>query len=110
VKFSSIFETIDVSKRRTKIVATLGQSSGDVETIIKMIDAGMNVVKLDFAQGDHKSNGILVNNLQSSLKQRPDKTVALMIETKGPEIRTGNLKDGKPVKVLQGQLLEIFMD
>jgi len=75
-----------------------------------MIDAGMNVVKLDFAQGDHKSNGILVNNLQSSLKQRPDKTVALMIETKGPEIRTGNLKDGKPVKVLQGQLLEIFMD
>jgi pyruvate kinase len=49
VKFSSIFETIDVSKRRTKIIATLGQSSGDVENIIKMIDAGMNVVKIDFA-------------------------------------------------------------
>jgi pyruvate kinase len=33
-----------------------------------------------------------------------------MIETKGPEIRTGNLKDGKPVKVQQGQALEIIMD
>ncbi len=49
VKFSSIFETIDVSKRRTKIIATLGPNSSDVENIIKMIDAGMNVVKLDFA-------------------------------------------------------------
>lgn len=57
IKFSSIFETIDVSKRRTKIVCTLGQSCNDVEQLVKMIDAGMNVARLDFSQGDHKSNG-----------------------------------------------------
>lgn len=110
IKFSSIFETIDVSKRRTKIVCTLGQSCNDVDQLVKMIDAGMNVARLDFSQGDHKSNGQLANNLQNALKQRPDKTVALMLETKGPEIRTGGLKDNKPVFFEQGSMVEIFTD
>ncbi len=57
IKFSSIFETIDVSKRRTKIVCTLGQYCNDFDQLVKMIDAGMNVARLDFSQGDHKSNG-----------------------------------------------------
>lgn len=75
-----------------------------------MIDAGMNVARLDFSQGDHKSNGQLVANLQAGLKQRPDKVVALILETKGPEIRTGVLKEGKPVDLVAGQSLEIFTD
>jgi len=100
IKFSNIFETIDVSKRRTKIIITLGPSCSDLDQILKMIDAGMNVARLDFSQGDHKSNGLLVSNLQAALKQRPDKTVALMLETKGPEIRSGNLKDGKPIDLV----------
>ena len=110
IKFASIFETIDVSKRRTKIVATLGPSCNDVDTIVKMIDAGMNVARLDFSQGDHKSNGQLISNLHSSLKQRPDKTVAVVLETKGPEIRTGVLKDGKVYRLTPGQNMEIFTD
>jgi len=110
IKFSNIFETIDVSKRRTKIICTLGESCNDVDQLVKMIDAGMNVARIDFSHGDHKSNGIMVSNLQAALKQRPDKTVALMLETKGPEIRTGNLKDGKDVEIEAGQQLEIFTD
>ena len=110
IKFASIFETIDVSKRRTKIICTLGASCNDVDQIVKMIDAGMNVARLDFSQGDHKSNGQLVANLQAGLKQRPDKVVAVILETKGPEIRTGVLKDGKDVSIVAGQPLEIFTD
>ena len=110
IKFASIFETIDVSKRRTKIIATLGPACNDVDQIVKMIDAGMNVARLDFSQGDHKSNGQLVANLQAGLKQRPDKVVAMVLETKGPEIRTGVLKESKPVELVAGQSLEIFTD
>ena len=63
IKFASLFESIDVSKRRTKIVCTLGQSCNDIDQIVKMIDAGMNVARIDFSLGDHKSNGMLVSNL-----------------------------------------------
>ena len=109
IKFSSIFESIDVTKRRTKIVCTLGPACWDVDMLVKMIDAGMNVARLNFSHGDHKSHGQSVLNLREALKQRPDKTVAIMLDTKGPEIRTGLLKD-KTVEFTAGQTLEIVTD
>jgi len=109
IKFSNIFESIDVTKRRTKIICTLGPSCWDVDMLVKMIDAGMNVARLNFSHGDHKSHGQSVLNLKEALKQRPDKTVALMLDTKGPEIRTGLLKD-KTVELVAGQDLEIVTD
>ena len=109
IKFSNIFESIDVTKRRTKIICTLGPSCWDVDMLVKMIDAGMNVARLNFSHGDHKSHGQSVMNLKEALKQRPDKTVAIMLDTKGPEIRTGLLKD-KTVELVAGQDLEIVTD
>lgn len=75
-----------------------------------MIDAGMNVARLNFSHGDHKSHGAQVAALQEALKQRPDKQVALMLDTKGPEIRTGLLKEGKPIELKINQALEITTD
>lgn len=46
----------------------MGQSCTDVDVIIKMLDAGMNVARLDFSVGDHKSHGIEVANLNAALK------------------------------------------
>lgn len=77
--------------------------------LVKMIDAGMNVARLNFSHGDHKSHGQSVLNLREALKQRPDKTVAIMLDTKGPEIRTGLLKD-KSIDLVAGQTLEIVTD
>jgi pyruvate kinase len=54
IKFSHIFESIDLSKRTTKIVCTLGPACSEVEMLIKMLDAGMNVARLDFSEGDYK--------------------------------------------------------
>lgn len=74
-----------------------------------MLDAGMNVARLNFSHGDHKSHGQSLDNLRAALKQRPDKTCAVMLDTKGPEIRTGMLKN-KSVELKNQQLLKICVD
>jgi pyruvate kinase len=51
-----------------------------------------------------------VDNLREALKQRPDKHCAIMLDTKGPEIRTGVNKDGKSIKLVKGQSLDIVTD
>ena len=54
IRFQNIFEQIDLNQRKTSIVATLGPSCYDGEQMNKMMDAGMNIVRLNFAFGDHK--------------------------------------------------------
>jgi pyruvate kinase len=49
-------------------------------------------------------------NIRSAASQRPHRNVAILLDTKGPEIRTGMLVDGKPVKLQKGQILEITTD
>ena len=85
-------------------------SCWDIEMLVKMIDAGMNVARLNFSHGDHKSHGGCVTRLREALKQRPDKTCGIMLDTKGPEIRTGMLRDNKPVEITAGQQLKIVTD
>ena len=67
-----------------------------------MLDAGMNVARLNFSHGDHKTHGQSLDNLREALKLRKDKTCAVMLDTKGPEIRTGFLKDGKSIDLVSG--------
>lgn len=71
--------------------------------LVKLLDAGMNVARLNFSHGDHKTHGDSVDNLRAALKQRPDKTCAVMLDTKGPEIRTGFLKDRGPIELIADQ-------
>ena len=78
--------------------------------LVKMLDAGMNVARLNFSDGDHKTHGQSLDNLREALKQRPDKSCAVMLSTKGPEIRTGFLRDNKPIDLVQGQTLKIMID
>ena len=82
----------------------------DIDNLVKMIDAGMNVARLNFSHGDHKTHGQSVENLREALKQRPDKQVAIMLDTKGPEIRTGMLRDNKPIELVANQQLKIVTD
>lgn len=74
--------------------------------LVNMLDAGMNVARLNFSHGDHESHGKSLDNLRAALKQRPDATCAVLLDTKGPEIRTGLLKD-KKVTLEAGQSLKI---
>ena len=70
----------------------------------------MNVARLNFSHGDHKTHGTSVENLKEALKQRPELSCAVMLDTKGPEIRTGMLRDNKPIELVSGQQLKICVD
>ena len=58
----------------------------------------------------NQTHGRSVANLREALKQRPDKTCAIMLDTKGPEIRTGMLVDHQPIQLEAGQSLQIVTD
>lgn len=77
---------------------------------MEMIDAGMNVARLNFSHGDHKMHGRTVARIREAMSQRPGAHVAIMLDTKGPEIRTGYLKDGKAIELVRGQELFISTD
>lgn len=78
--------------------------------LVKMLDAGMNIARCNFSHGDHTSHGKSLANLRDALAQRPGKTCAVMLDTKGPEIRTGMLKDGKAIELTANQTLKICTD
>ena len=99
------------TQRKTNIVCTMGPSCWDTDMLVKLIDAGMNVARLNFSHGDHESHGATVRRLHEAKQLRPGKHVALMLDTKGPEIRTGFLKpDFKPLNLVRGQSLELVTD
>lgn len=95
-------EAEDSMERKTKIICTMGPACWDVPMVTKLIDEGMNVVRLNFSHGDHDTHGKTLANVREAAKTRPDKYVAILLDTKGPEIRTGFLQDGKAVELVKG--------
>ncbi|XVE92995.1 hypothetical protein REPUB_Repub01dG0151800 [Reevesia pubescens] len=87
---------------KTKIVCTLGPASRSVPMIEKLLRAGMNVARFNFSHGSHEYHQETLNNLRTAM-QSTGILSAVMLDTKGPEIRTGFLKDGKPVQLKEGQ-------
>ena len=80
--------------RKTKIVSTIGPASESIEKLTQLIEAGMNVARLNFSHGDFEEHGARIKNIRKAA-EATGKTVAILLDTKGPEIRTGTLKDGE---------------
>ncbi|KAG6470741.1 pyruvate kinase, cytosolic isozyme-like [Zingiber officinale] len=94
---------------KTKIVCTLGPASRSVPMLEKLIRAGMNVARFNFSHGTHEYHQETLDNLRIAM-QNTGILCAVMLDTKGPEIRTGFLEDGKPVQLREGQEITISTD
>ena len=79
--------------RRTKIVATLGPASSGAETLRAMLEAGVNVVRLNFSHGSHESHGEVIDRFRQ-VRDAMGLPAAVLLDTKGPEIRIGLLEGG----------------
>ncbi|MFW5976515.1 MAG: pyruvate kinase [Bacillota bacterium] len=82
--------------RKTKVVATLGPASRSKDMIDKLIRAGMDVGRLNFSHGTYDEHKTKIENIRE-VEDEFGKTIGIMLDTKGPEVRTGDLKEEKTV-------------
>jgi len=94
--------------RRTKIVATIGPASRDPKTLEKLIEAGVNVVRLNFSHGDHADH-LKVLQAVREISARTSRPVALLQDLSGPKIRTGRVT-GEGIELSDGAPLAITTD
>jgi pyruvate kinase len=80
--------------RRTKIVATLGPASSDANTLARMIEAGLDVVRVNFSHGTAAEHGKRVE-LVRSLARKAGRAIGVLVDLQGPKIRIGRFRDGK---------------
>lgn len=91
---------------RTKIICTIGPAVNTVEKMLQLMDAGMNAARLNFSHGTHEEHEIVLNNLKEARAQKK-KPLAIILDTKGPEIRIGKIAGGQ-VNLVSGQRWCLF--
>ncbi|HEU5138620.1 MAG TPA: pyruvate kinase [Bacillales bacterium] len=94
--------------QKTKIVCTIGPASETVEQLVQLIQSGMNVARLNFSHGDHDEHKARIQNIREAA-ETTGKTVAILLDTKGPEIRTGELEK-ESIELLEGEELILSMN
>ena len=88
--------------KRTKIICTLGPASNNRETLKALMENGMDIARFNFSHGDHEEQKGRVDMIKE-LREELDIPIAMLLDTKGPEIRTRLLKDGQKVKLEAGK-------
>ena len=95
--------------KKTKIICTLGPASDDKETMRKLVQGGMDIARFNFSHGTHEEQKARMDQLKA-IREQEKKPVAILLDTKGPEIRTGLLKDGKKVTLTAGQKFTLSVE
>ncbi|OUM86736.1 MAG: pyruvate kinase [Bacillus thermozeamaize] len=91
--------------RKTKIVCTIGPACEDLDKLKQLIKAGMNIARLNLSHGTHQEHRERIARIRQAAKEL-GKTVGILLDTKGPEIRTGILESGE-VELREGQLFTL---
>lgn len=94
--------------RKTKIVCTIGPASESPEILEQLIEAGMNVARLNFSHGSHEEHKARILSIREASK-KTGKVVGVLLDTKGPEIRTHSMKNGQ-IELITGQHIDISMN
>lgn len=92
-------------KKFTKIVATISDKRCDIDFIRALVDAGINVVRMNSAHLDYDGFKKIVENTRAA-----DESLGIMMDTKGPEVRTTATSDGSPIEFSTGDIVEIIGD
>ena len=88
--------------KKTKIVCTIGPKTESKEVLKQLLEAGMNVMRLNFSHGDYEEHGRRISNLREVISETGMRA-AILLDTKGPEIRTIKLEGGNDVSLVAGQ-------
>ncbi len=91
--------------KRTKMVCTIGPASDSPEVLEQLMKSGLNVCRLNFSHGTHEGHQKTIDNIKS-VRDRLDLPIGIMLDTKGPEIRLGDFKDG-PVSLEYGDIFTL---
>lgn len=87
--------------KKTKIVCTMGPNANDENLMRSLVKNGMNIARFNFSHGDYEEHKFRMDMLKK-IREEEKLPVAILLDTKGPEIRTGVLKDGKKVILQEG--------
>ena len=96
-------------QKRTKIVCTMGPATDDDKVLEQLILNGMNVARFNFSHGTHEYHRKNIERVRA-MSKKLGIPVAIMLDTKGPEIRTGLLKDHKPIQFNVGEHTTVTTD
>src|SRR6266566_4430239 len=95
-----------MSFRHSKIVCTIGPASRDPRILKRLLEAGMDVARLNFSHGSHSEHLACIQSLRATANKL-GKTIAVLADLQGPKIRTGPLAGGRPVALRAGQKFTI---
>ncbi|KAG9243641.1 pyruvate kinase [Calycina marina] len=96
--------------RRTSIICTIGPKTNSVEAINKLRIAGLNVVRMNFSHGSYEYHQSVIDNAREAEKVQKGRQVAIALDTKGPEIRTGNTVGDEDIPITAGTEINITTD
>ena len=94
--------------KKTKIVCTIGPASESIDTLKELIKSGLNVCRLNFSHGNYEEHGKRIENIKAA-RNEMNLPIAILLDTKGPEIRTGKFLSPE-VNLVEGQNFIITME
>ena len=92
--------------KKTKIICTMGPNTNDESLMRKLVQSGMDIARFNFSHGDHEEQKMRMDMLKK-IRDEEGKPIAILLDTKGPDIRTGILKDGKKVMLQAGNVFTL---
>ncbi|HAH63669.1 MAG TPA: pyruvate kinase, partial [Treponema sp.] len=98
-----------MTSRKTKIVCSMGPTTNTDDIVIRMINAGMNIARFNFSHGDHAGHKEMMERVRRA-SQAAGKSVALMMDTKGPEIRSGIVEGNGKITITKGDAVLVSVD
>lgn len=93
-------------QKKTKIICTLGPATSSEETIRELMLSGMDIARLNFSHESHKGHGEMISKIKK-VREELGLPIAILLDTKGPEIRTGLARDNKKYSLTRGQEITV---